>query len=79
MLTTIGSMAPQPTILDRLTIPERLDALPWNRWHLRFGHRALLRRGDPAGRRLRRSSLAESSAAGRAVYYSLVMESEQSQ
>ena len=36
MSTTVGSLAPQPIILDRLTIPERLDALPWNRWHLRF-------------------------------------------
>lgn len=29
-------LAPQETIPDRLTIPERLDALPWSRWHLRL-------------------------------------------
>lgn len=26
----------EPTAPDSLTIPRRMDALPWSRWHLRF-------------------------------------------
>jgi MFS family permease len=35
MSTEAVSLAPQ-TIPERLTISERLDELPWSRWHLRF-------------------------------------------
>jgi MFS family permease len=36
MSTEAALFAPQTTIPDRMTIPERLDRLPWSRWHLRF-------------------------------------------
>ena len=36
MSTEAALFAPKTTIPDRMTIPERLDKLPWSRWHLRF-------------------------------------------
>jgi MFS family permease len=36
MSTEAVSLASQKTIPERMTIPERLDELPWSRWHLRF-------------------------------------------